>query len=162
MNIVTPHRTAHTYTQQLEGTPGQVFPLLCPVREYEWVNGWDPGLVVTESGAAELDCIFTTGDGDQQAVWVVTRYEPPGFIEFVKINPHEMVGRISIVLRPDGSDRTFADVTYAFTALNDRGIVAVDAFTADYYTEFMQEWEIELNHFLRTGTKLNQGIDANH
>lgn len=28
------HRTVLTYTMHLNGTPEQVFPLLCPVQEY--------------------------------------------------------------------------------------------------------------------------------
>ena len=30
-----PNRVKHSYTQSISGTPDQVFPLLCPVRELE-------------------------------------------------------------------------------------------------------------------------------
>ena len=39
----------------------KVFPLLCPVREYEWIDGWSCRLVHSESGFAEKGAIFTTG-----------------------------------------------------------------------------------------------------
>ena len=29
------------FTQQFVGTPERVFPLLCPTREYEWIEPWE-------------------------------------------------------------------------------------------------------------------------
>jgi hypothetical protein len=60
MKIVKPNRVTRTYTQNLVGAPIAVFPLLCPVREADWIDGWSPPLVVTNSGVAEPDCVFTT------------------------------------------------------------------------------------------------------
>ncbi|HET7731794.1 MAG TPA: hypothetical protein VFK48_17360, partial [Usitatibacter sp.] len=60
MKVVAPNRVSRSYTQKLCGEPGQVFPLLCPVREADWIEGWDPGIVITASGVAERDCVFTT------------------------------------------------------------------------------------------------------
>jgi hypothetical protein len=160
MKVVRPHRVEHTYTQRLQARPEQVFPLLCPVRECEWVNGWEPGNVITTSGVAERDCIFTTGSGQSEAVWMVTSYQSPVRIEFVKITAGETAGRISIDLRADGAHGTLADVTYAYTALSERGVHVVNAFTAEHYQQFMKAWEHELNHFLRTGKKL-ETVEAN-
>jgi hypothetical protein len=153
LNIVFPHRATHTYTQRIDGTPDEVFPLLCPVRECEWVNGWEPTIVITESGTAERDSVFATGSGVNEAIWVITEYEAPNRIEFVKVTPGETVGRIRILLAPDGDRRTRAEVTYRYTATSERGREAVDAFTAGSYVEFMRAWEADLNHFLRTGSK---------
>src|SRR5687767_1583920 len=47
MRIAAPNRVAHTYTQSLLGDPASVFPLLCPVREADWIDGWDPVLVAS-------------------------------------------------------------------------------------------------------------------
>jgi len=60
MEIVTPHRVSRTSVQHLAAKPAVVFPLLCPVREADWIDGWDPISVFTNSGAAEPDCIFVT------------------------------------------------------------------------------------------------------
>lgn len=158
MKISSPIRVKHTYTQTLTGPPEVVFPLLCPVREAEWVEGWDPRLVISESGVAELDCIFVMPDQPHDAVWVVTEWEPQTYsIEFVKVMPGVAVGRIAIRLRPGAANQTLADVSYAYTALSEAGERLVKHFTADYYTAFMQEWELELNHFLITGQKKRDG-----
>lgn len=156
MNIVKPHRVTRRYTQQLNAPPDQVFPLLCPVRESEWVNGWHPRLVATESGLAELDCVFVTPSGPQEAIWVITRYEPATrLIEIVKVIPGIVVGKIVIQLAvaPGGST---AEISYGFTALGPDGDRVVNEFTQDHFDEFMLTWETELNHFLATGERLNE------
>jgi hypothetical protein len=42
VDIRAPVRVTHTYTQTLDGSPAEVLPLLCPVREADWVPGWTP------------------------------------------------------------------------------------------------------------------------
>jgi hypothetical protein len=46
--------------QHLNAPPEEVFPLLCPVREHEWLEGWQCEMIHTASGIAEKDCIFST------------------------------------------------------------------------------------------------------
>lgn len=76
MHIRRPNRVTHTYRQKLCAPPARVFPLLCPVREIEWADGWLPDLVISSSGIAERDCIFITPDEFGKAIWYVTRHEP--------------------------------------------------------------------------------------
>jgi hypothetical protein len=154
MNIVKPNRVSHTYTQHLEGPPGAVFPLLCPVREAEWITGWDPALVVTSSGLAEPDCVFTTAAEPVDAVWYVTRHEPyANFIEMIKITPGVTACKVTIQLRETavGSE---ADITYTHTSLGPEGDAFIETFTEDHYRRFMRDWETRLNHFLLHGFSL--------
>ena len=58
MLITPPVCVTHTYTQSLDGTPAEICPLLCPVREVEWARGWMPRAVCSFSGVAERDCVF--------------------------------------------------------------------------------------------------------
>ena len=76
MKIVKPVRATRSCTQRLVAGPEDVFPLLCPVREADWIEGWDPPLVVSSSGVAEVDCVFTTSAKPTDAVWYITRHEP--------------------------------------------------------------------------------------
>ncbi|MCI0541884.1 MAG: hypothetical protein L0Z50_42350, partial [Verrucomicrobiales bacterium] len=69
MNITKPKRASHSYRQRLAASPAKVFPLLCPVREAEWANGWMPGRVISSSGVAERDCVFLTSDKLGTATW---------------------------------------------------------------------------------------------
>lgn len=154
MRVTPPRRVRHSYLQRLHAPPREVFPLLCPVREEEWIPGWAPRLVLSNSGRAEGGCVFIM-PGEPEAVWTVTRYEPPERIDFIKVTPGVTVGHISIILRPDGDGGTFADVMYGYTSLDTpEGNAAVAAFTAEAYGEAMERWERRLNHFLDTGSTL--------
>lgn len=157
MRITKPNRATHTYRQTLYGSAYNVFLLLCPVREVEWASGWLPDLVISSSGVAERDCTFITSDKHGQALWYVTRHEPERwFVEMLKILPGMTACRLQIQLSENG-DGCFADVTYSHTSIGAAGDEFVAKFTAEYYRNFMQEWEKALNHFLKTGRRLEDG-----
>ncbi len=152
--VVKPNRVTRRFTQRLVAKPEVVFPLLCPVREAEWIEGWDPTLVVSSSGVAEPDCVFTTGAPPGDAVWYITRHDPAiGFVEMLKITPAVTACRITIQLRAAvaGSE---AEIAYSHTSLGPAGDAFVASFSESYYRKFMEDWESRLNHFLRTGSKL--------
>jgi hypothetical protein len=151
VKVVPANRVSRTYTQKLVGSPAAVFPLLCPVREADWIEGWDPLLVVSASGVAEPDCAFVTSSLPSNAIWYVTRHEPAnGFMEMVKLTAGVTACRLTIQLRAvaGGSE---ADVTYCHTSLGAEGDAFVAAFTEDHYRQFMRDWDGRLNHYLRHG-----------
>ena len=155
MKIQPPHRVSHAYVQRLVAGPGRVFPLLCPVREADWIEGWNPLLVASDSGVAEADCVFVTAAEPQDAIWYVTRHErAAGFVEMLKITPGVTACRLAIRLRatPEGCE---AAVTYRHTNLGTpAGDAFVAGFTAAHYEAFMRDWEARLNHYLEHGTAL--------
>jgi hypothetical protein len=158
MRITKPNRATHTYRQKLCAPPVRVFPLLCPVRETEWADGWLPDLVISSSGIAERDCIFVTPDKLGKAIWYVTRHEPQNwFVEMLKVVPGVTACRLEIQLTANG-DECFAHVTYSHTSIGPAGDEFVAGFTADHYQKFMQTWESELNHFLKSGCRLTQSV----
>ena len=160
MQVRASNRVEHTYTQHLGASPAAVFPLLCPVREVEWVNGWAPTLVLSDSGVAEEGCVFVTAGPPTAAVWVITRHDPVAcHLEMVKLMPTIAGGRITIDLAPEAAG-TAATVTYAFTSLGRFGDEVLGGFTRDHFTAFMTRWERELNHFLAHGTPLVPGPAA--
>jgi len=71
----------------------------------------------------------------------------------LKILPGVTACRLEIQLSENG-DGCFADITYSHTSIGSAGDEFVAKFTADYYQRFMQAWEKELNHFLKTGCRL--------
>ena len=163
MKVAPPNRVARSYVQKLVAGPSAVFPLLCPVREADWIEGWDPVAVWSDSGVAEADCVFVTAapaGSPQDAVWYVTRHEPEsGFVEMLKITPEVTACRLTIQLRAvsEGAGEgagTEATVTYMHTSLGPAGDDFVAAFTEEHYRQFMQDWEARMNHYLRTGEAL--------
>lgn len=154
MKVVHPKRVSRTYTQSLVAAPAAVFPLLCPVREIDWIPGWDPLLVVTNSGVAEEDCVFITPSGPADTIWYVTNYEPEkGFIAFVRVTPGVTATRLTIQLTEAPKGAT-AEITFTHTSLGEQGEAVVDGLTEAAYAEFMKLWEKRINHFLTTGTCL--------
>lgn len=141
-------------TQRLVGTPERVFPLLCPVREYEWLEDWHCDLVYTESGVAELDCIFTTefpGEGGPET-WVVSDYVPNRRIEFVRFNALRTI-RYTIALAPDG-EGTKAVWEQVITGLNEAGNEWVRGYADEKFEGIIHRLEKQINHFLTTGSML--------
>lgn len=148
MRVTKPNRVTRTYTQQLVAEPSKVFPLLCPVREADWIDGWDPLVVFSQSGIAEPDCVFLTEESPSNAIWYITRHEPSnGFVEMIKITPTVTVCRLTIQLLPveGGSEAT---ITYAHTSLGPEGDTYVASFTEEHYQQFMRDWEARINHYL--------------
>jgi hypothetical protein len=45
-------RVSCEYTQTNDASPEIVFPLLCPVREAEWVPDWKYRMIYSQSGVA--------------------------------------------------------------------------------------------------------------
>lgn len=156
MKINRPNRVVRSYTQHLKASPSDVFGLLCPVREADWIAGWDPVSVWSDSGLAEPECVFVT-PGEPKAIWYITRHEPEnGFVEMLKITPDVTACRLSIQLTATRAG-TDAEVVYTHTSLGLEGDEFVASFTQEYYIEFMQDWESRLNHYLDTGLMLEIG-----
>jgi hypothetical protein len=151
-----PRRVKHTFTQSIKGSPEQVFPLLCPVRETDWIPGWITDWVISNSGVAEQNCIFQTpprpGAGGAASIWVITRHDPDAFeVEMFKVTRAFTVGKLQISLSAQGKTATNAIIAYEFTSLGSLGDTYLEGFTAQWYEKFMQVWEGQMNHYLETG-----------
>jgi hypothetical protein len=149
MQIIDPVRVRRSYTQKLRAKPSEVFPLLCPVREREWADGWDPITVYSNSGFAETDCIFLTGQENPESFWVITDFDPLRHrLEIVKVTPGMTVARITIRLTENESGNTDAEVTYMYTAISLEGEAFVKGYSQEFFDGFMQFSESSLNSFL--------------
>jgi hypothetical protein len=151
-----PRRVKHTFTQSIKGTPEQVFPLLCPVREADWIPGWTTDWVISNTGVAEQDCIFQTpprpGAGGAASIWVITHHDEDAFeVEMIKVTPTFTVGKLQIKLSAQGKTSTNATIAYEFTSLGPLGDTYLEGFTAQWYEKFMRVWEKQMNHYLETG-----------
>ena len=106
MRVAKPNRGTRTFKQQLVAEPSKVFPLLCPVREADWLDGWEPLVVFSESGIAEPDSVFLTEASPGNAIWYITKHEPNnGLVEMIKITPTITACKLTIELRPVEGDR---------------------------------------------------------
>jgi hypothetical protein len=150
-------RVTRTFVQRLRSGPEVVFPLLCPVRESDWLEDWTCDLVYTVSGVAEPGCVFTTPHrGDTTTVWFMADHEPPRRVRFVRVTPGAMVVEIDILLAPLGSGETEAAIRYTYTALGEQGRESLERSTEEEWLRMMEWWEKSMNHYLQTGERLRR------
>lgn len=151
-------RTTKTARQHLLASPDKVFPLLCPTREYDWIEPWQCRMVHSQSGFAELDCVFVTDfPNEGEDVWVVSVYRPNEAIEFVRCNGRRTI-RYAITLADNGDGTTEAHWQQVLTGLNDEGNRLVASLTDEAYRQRIAGLERRLNHYLTTGEMLKGHI----
>lgn len=153
MQTFVGRRARHSFTQINNAPPAKVFPLLCPVREAEWVPGWKYLMVYSESGLAEDNCVFTTpNDRGTDTVWMVTHYDPADFkISYAWVEPGMIVTQLHISLSSAGDGKTGARICYSYTGLSAAGNAVIESYTGEWFRNKMENWERAINHYLATG-----------
>ena len=151
-------RLVRTYRQTIEAPPDAVFPLLCPVREVEWLDGWAFTMIYSASGLAEDGAVFTTSNpGEADTVWMVTRHDHAArLVEFARFTPESRTCLLRIAVSPCGDARSYVDVSYAYTSVAPHGDQFLDTWTEDAFLGAMVFWEQSMNHFLKTGRRLQR------
>ena len=149
----TAKRVTHEYTQTNDAPPEIIFPMLCPVREADWVPGWQYKMIYSKSGVAEAGCVFTTPNEDgTETTWLVTEYDPATFrIAFAWVNPGQVAAQIGISLNHNSQGTTSALIRYTYTGLSAAGNHEVERYDQKWFEQKMQGWEAAINHYLRTG-----------
>lgn len=145
---------------EVHGSPAEVFPLLCPVREYDWIPGWECRMGYSQSGVAEKNAVFTTSHmfGAKSVVWTCISYEPDSFIEYLMVGGRDGIVRLSIGLEAKATNRTEVTWTMVFTVLSRIGArIGRHEFTETAFAEMIDGRKRELDHFLTTGTMLASG-----
>lgn len=99
----------------------KVFPLLCPVREKEWIPGWDFEWIFSKTGLIGECCLFKTKEYGEDTFWFVVEYDQIKFrIVFVQFVPDLLTARFTVHLVEQGG-KTIAQVEYVFTSLSEKG-----------------------------------------
>lgn len=146
-------RRSYRLSGTFDATPEEIFPLLCPTREADWIPGWTTQLIYTESGYAEEKCIFKT-DGSNpvgEGIWTFTGYKLNEYIEFVRFRKDIMMHvRIPLIQNKDGT--TTATWNVVSTALNKKGNKMVAQMPQGDIGEGPHVDMI--NHYLKTGKML--------
>ena len=152
-------RVVCEYEQYLDAKCDEVFPLLCPVREYEWIPQWACDMIYSDSGVAELGCVFTT-DYDEhfgRETWLIFCYKPREKISFVRTGKHRTT-RYEIFLEPHGNGTTIR-WQQEITALDHLGDTLVAEFNQERFNDIMAPLNKMLAHYLETGQPLELRLD---
>ena len=152
MTTVEPQRVTRSYTMTLHAGVERVFPLLCPVREHEYLDDWNATILYSESGVAEPDCVFQTPNEEgPPTTWCIAQHDPAaGKILFVMFTPESRVSQLGIRVRPDSGNTTEATFTYTHTAIAPDGRDFIGVFTEDAFLAKMGAFEQKLNTYLQS------------
>lgn len=150
-------RLVRSYRQTIEAPPVVVFPLLCPVREVEWLDGFAFEMIYSASGLIEPGCVFKTAvPGEPGTIWVVSRHDRAArVVQFTRVTPGLRTCVLEIAVEAHGAARSHVDVTYAYTSTSDAANAFLAAWTAESFMAAMTFWERSMNYFLQTGAKLS-------
>lgn len=152
------NRVVYEDSFELSAPPDEVFPLLCPVREHEWIPGWRAHIVHSRSGFAELDCVFTTDQpGEGKRTWICTRYEPRHAIGYTSFSSTGYIMRLEVGLEGLGATGTRVSWCRRFIATSPEGNAWVARLPPPGASQATQGLAKLLAHFLATGVMLAPG-----
>jgi len=149
-------RISREYIQMNAGQPDKVFPLLCPVKESEWLPNFKAKVIYSSTGISEDGAIFQTTHGDDVTItWIITKYNPNSLIEMIYIIPNIMIVRITIQLVSYDKKHTKTIIRYTKTGLTERGNAEVENFSKERFNQQMEHWEKAINYYLIHGKAIS-------
>jgi len=156
-------RVIRKYRQTINARPETVFPLLCPVREAEWLDGWCAHMIYSLSGVIEEGAVFRTSKkGEADTIWIVTKHDAASKeIQFVRFTPDSRTCVLDISVISKGGHQSFVDIAYTYTAIAPKGNDFIDGFSEEAFLEDVLFWEKSMNYFLQTGKRLARHAHPN-
>ena len=156
-------RVTRNYVQTIKAPPSVVHSLICPVKEAEWLDGWEYDLIFSDSGLAEKGCVFTSRSaGEKDTIWLITKRDDAACeTVFARITPDSRVAEVTVRAEDGGRQTSRVRITYTITALNEAGNRFIENFTEENFVKDMKFWEATMNHYLETGKALPQS-DTEH
>ena len=143
-------REIRMYSFCVQAKRAELFPLFCPQRELEWLEGWSYNMVYSSTGFSEQDCVFKTDNAvEGPAVWFATQHQTPQIVEYVKIAPQALALRMTIELLAIAADVTEVSVTCSFTGLTEQGNQCIEQYVAELYPNRMKIWQQSLEQYFK-------------
>jgi hypothetical protein len=149
-------RIVRSYTQTINSTPDAIFPLLCPVREADWLADWQYTMLFSKSGLAEQGAVFSTPySGEPDTIWIITKHDAQAReVEFARVTPGSRASTLTIKVRVKDERSSYVDIVYTYTSLPPQGNDFIDGYTEEVFLKMVRFWERSMNHYLKSGTKL--------
>ena len=150
-------RISLTEQRRFQATPDNIFPLLCPTTELDWLPGWDCELMHTKSGYSEFNCIFKTGFMGFDELFICTRYEKNHAIDYLRISEHAC-GKLEIKLidHCDGTTTTIWLIILSALDENGNDMLKHISETSDLFDNVLDS----LEYYLKYGDMINETTKA--
>jgi hypothetical protein len=139
---------------ELKADAKTVFPLLCPVREEDWIDGWSDicTIVYTDSGIAEEACVFETDIPlEGRAVWICSKYDADrAEIEYIKHIIGKAIIKWSMSVR-DVSGGSFIYAVYNATGWGEKGAAYARHLGDKGIEQLFRNLEDDINNYVTNG-----------
>ena len=145
-------------TMLLKYDAEKIFPLLCPVREYEWIEHWSCDLLYSASGVNEKGCAFRSKyPGTDEEIWVTSRFEPNQCIEFVRIDTDKVsLNSIALSASPNETKLTW---TLKLIGATDKGNAWIEFYDPNDFRKVVVMLEKMIDYYLMHGEMYHEMSD---
>ncbi|MFH1168803.1 MAG: hypothetical protein V1852_32765 [Pseudomonadota bacterium] len=110
-----------------------VFPLLCPKREEEWIPGWECETIWSKSGYNEEGAIFrTTKPYGTELYWNTLQYDILSkVVDFLITAPHRYMFRFKIAVAAANDGLLSLSFSQTFTSVSEEGNELLNQYKAE-------------------------------
>lgn len=141
---------------ELNADTKTVFPLLCPVREDDWIDGWSDicTIVYTDSGIAEEACVFETDAPlEGHSVWICSKYNAERTeIEYIKHIVGKAIVKLSMAVRGVPGGKSRIDAIYIATGWGEKGEAYVKHLADKGIMDMLNGLEDKINYYVANGS----------
>ena len=134
----------------VNATIEEVFPLLCPKREEEWIPGWECETIWSKSGYNEEGAIFrTTKPNDTELYWTTLQYDiDKKIVDFLITAPRLYMLRFKIHVHAVSDGLLSLTFTQVFTSIPEEGNAFLERYESEDFKERLRALEEFMNRHL--------------
>jgi hypothetical protein len=141
-----------------KATVEEVFPLLCPKREEEWIPGWECETIWSNSGYNEKDAIFrTTKPYGTELYWTTIQYDiHERIVDFLITAPRLYIFRFKIELNVNSDGSLAITFRQTFNSISEEGNAFIERYRNDDFGGRLKNLEEFMNRHLEDKRRKKQ------
>ena len=128
-----------------------IFPLLCPKKEEEWIPGWECDVVSSNSGYNEENALFRTDKPyGTELYWYTIAYDiVHKRVEFLVTASHLYFLRFTIGISNPETSESIITFTQRFSSVSENGVALIEQYKQEDYQAKLQKLGDFMAHYLR-------------
>jgi hypothetical protein len=141
---------------QCKATVEEVFPLLCPKKEEEWIPGWECETIWSNSGYNEEGAIFkTVKPYGTELYWTTLQYDINSkIVDFLLTAPRLYMFRFKIEIHVSSDNLLSITFTQTFTSISEEGNILLKRYRSEDFGERLKNLEEFMNRYLEDKRKI--------
>jgi hypothetical protein len=138
-----------------KATVKEVFPLLCPKREEEWIPGWECETIWSRSGYNEEGAVFrTTKAYGTELYWTTLEYDiTNGVVDFLITAPRLYMFRFKIEVSAGDDDLLTIVFSQTFTSVSEEGNSLLNRYKSEDFDGRLRNLEEFMNRYLQNKSR---------